>query len=88
MSDQADGPSAIPPDIAEMSFEAALAELEAIVRRLEEGQGALDEAITAYERGAALRRHCENRLRDAEAKVQRITRNGAGEVGLENMDHD
>ncbi|PZW42227.1 exodeoxyribonuclease VII small subunit [Humitalea rosea] len=60
-------------EIADLSFEAALAELEGIVKRLETGQGALAEAIGAYERGDALRRHCERLLAEAEAKVLAIT---------------
>ena len=52
----------VPPDIAAMNFEDALAELEQIVRRLEGGQVKLDEAILSYERGAQLKRHCERKL--------------------------
>lgn len=59
-------------DIAKMSFEEALAELEQIVRTLESGQGKLDEAIGAYERGAALKAHCESKLKDAQAKIEKI----------------
>lgn len=55
-----------------LSFEDALAELEGIVKTLEGGQGKLEDAIAAYERGAALRRHCERKLAEAEAKVQAI----------------
>jgi len=61
-----------PAEIAKMSFEDALAELETIVRALESGEAKLDQAIEAYERGVALRRHCEAKLREAEAKVERI----------------
>jgi len=64
-------------DIAEMSFEDALAELEAIVNRLEQGKGRLDEAIDAYTRGAQLKEHCERKLREAKARVDKI-RVGAG----------
>jgi exodeoxyribonuclease VII small subunit len=60
------------PAVETLSFEAALAELEGIVRDLEGGQGRLEEAIAAYERGAALRRHCERKLAEAEQKVQAI----------------
>lgn len=63
---------AIPPDIAAMSFEEALAELEAIVRELESGSAQLDSAIKSYERGALLKRHCEAKLREAQAKVEKI----------------
>jgi len=69
----ADAPAALPEDVAAMTFEDALAELEGIVQRLEQGKGALDAAIDAYERGSALRRHCENKLKDARVRVERIT---------------
>jgi exodeoxyribonuclease VII small subunit len=72
--------SAVPPDIAAMSFEAALAELEQIVRRLEEGKASLDDAISAYERGAALKQHCEAKLREAQAKVEKISLSPDGTV--------
>jgi exodeoxyribonuclease VII small subunit len=62
----------LPPDIAAMSFEDALQELEQIVKRLESGSGKLSEAITAYERGALLKRHCEAKLREAQARVDKI----------------
>jgi exodeoxyribonuclease VII small subunit len=58
--------------VADLSFEEALAELDGIVKRLEGGQGQLAEAIAAYERGAALRQHCEARLAEAEARVEQI----------------
>jgi len=61
------------PEIDNLSFEDALAQLEDIVRRLENGSGALDDAITAYERGALLKRHCEAKLAEAKAKVDKIT---------------
>lgn len=61
-----------PADIAALSFEDALAELEAIVKRLEGGQARLEQAIAEYERGAALRAHCERKLAEAEAKLQAV----------------
>jgi exodeoxyribonuclease VII small subunit len=61
-----------PPAIDSLSFEAALEELEAIVRQLEAGKFRLEEAIGAYERGAALKRHCETKLAEAKAKVEKI----------------
>jgi exodeoxyribonuclease VII small subunit len=65
-------------DIAAMSFEAAMAELEAVVRRLESGTVALEESIALYERGAALKAHCEARLKAAEDRVELIrAREGA-----------
>ena len=64
---------ATPADIAAMSFEDALAELEKIVRQIEDGRGKLDEAISAYERGVALKRHCESKLKEAQVKIEQIT---------------
>jgi exodeoxyribonuclease VII small subunit len=74
------------PDIAQMSFEAALAELEKIVRDLEQGEIDLDQSIAAYERGAALRAHCEKKLRDAQLKVEKITQDAGGTVSTEPSD--
>ncbi|MFI4988518.1 MAG: exodeoxyribonuclease VII small subunit [Alphaproteobacteria bacterium] len=74
--------SALPADIAKMSFEDALAELEAIVRQLEDGKGKLDDAIKAYARGAALKRHCEAKLAEARAKVDKIVLSPEGPTGL------
>jgi exodeoxyribonuclease VII small subunit len=65
--------ASIPADIATMSFEDALAELEKIVRQIEDGRGKLDDAISAYERGVALKRHCESKLKEAQAKIEKIT---------------
>ncbi|MDA8050454.1 MAG: exodeoxyribonuclease VII small subunit [Rhodospirillales bacterium] len=72
----------VAPDVAALSFEEALAELERIVRGLEGGQLKLEEAITAYERGAALRRHCESKLAEAEARVAAIVERADGTLGL------
>ncbi|MDE1897092.1 MAG: exodeoxyribonuclease VII small subunit [Rhodospirillales bacterium] len=69
-------------DIAAMSFEEALAALEAIVRGLESGQQKLEDAITAYERGAALKKHCEEKLAHAEARVQAIVARTDGSLAL------
>ncbi len=73
-------------DIAVMSFEDALAELEAIVRGLEEGKSNLEDAIGAYERGAALKRHCQRKLNEAKAKVDKISIGPDGVAELESMD--
>ncbi len=73
----------IPGDIAKMNFEAALAELEEIVRALEDGKGDLDQAITAYERGALLKRHCDSKLQEAQAKVEKIVLGPGGDVAVE-----
>jgi len=69
-------------DGSALSFEDALAELERIVRGLEGGQQKLEEAITAYERGAVLRRHCEAKLAAAEARVQAIVERADGSLAL------
>jgi exodeoxyribonuclease VII small subunit len=71
------------PDIAAMSFEDALAELEQIVRRLEGGQVKLDEAILSYERGAQLKQHCERKLNEAQQRVDRIVIGSDGAVSVE-----
>ena len=73
----------VPPDIAAMSFEEALAELEQIVRRLEGGQVKLDEAILSYERGAQLKRHCETKLNEAQQRVDRIVIGPEGAINVE-----
>ena len=70
-------------DIAAMSFEDALAELEGIVRRLEGGQVKLDDAIQSYERGAQLKRHCETKLNEAQQRVDRIVLAPDGAVTVE-----
>lgn len=64
--------SPLPPP-AEMSFEAAMAELEGIVRNLEGGDVSLDQSVTLYERGQALRQHCESRLKAAELRVEQVS---------------
>ena len=63
-----------------MNFEEALKELETIVRRLEEGKLNLEEAIHAYERGAALRTHCEKKLKDARLRVEKIVVGSNGSI--------
>jgi exodeoxyribonuclease VII small subunit len=69
-------------DVSALSFEDALAELEQIVRNLEGGQQKLEDAITAYERGAALRRHCEAKLAEAEARVAAIVQHADGTLSM------
>lgn len=64
--------------IEKMSFEAALSELENIVRALESGQTPLEESIAAYERGMALKKHCETRLTDARLRVEKISLSADG----------
>ena len=69
-------------EIASMSFEDALAELERIVKALEGGQQKLEDAIGAYERGAALRAHCEAKLAEADQRVQAIVAGADGSLSL------
>ena len=73
-------------DISALSFEDALAALEAIVRNLESGQQKLEDAISAYERGAALKKHCEAKLAEAEARVQAIVARADGSLSLKSED--
>ncbi len=73
----------VPADIAKLSFEEALQELEQIVKRLEGGTGKLDDAIQSYERGTLLKRHCETKLREAQARVDKIVIAADGSVKAE-----
>ncbi len=65
-------------DIAALPFERALAMLEEIVARLESGKVDLEDSIRIYERGEALRKHCEAKLKEAEARIEKITLSSAG----------
>ncbi|MSP68158.1 MAG: exodeoxyribonuclease VII small subunit [Alphaproteobacteria bacterium] len=67
-------------ETAALSFEEALRQLEEIVAGLEKGQGTLAESIAAYQRGTALRRHCEAQLREAQLKVEEIEKTAEGGV--------
>ena len=74
-------------DVAGLPFEKALAELESIVQKLERGDVALEESVAIYERGEALKRRCEELLRQAEARVEKITLDASGKpVGTEPLD--
>lgn len=73
-------------ETAGLSFEQAMEELEKIVRRLEQGQSKLEDAISDYERGVALKKHCEDRLREAQLKVDKISIGNDGKVSLTNFD--
>lgn len=75
-------------DIQSLSFEAALAELERIVEQLERGEVELEKSIGLYERGAALKAHCEARLNDAQLKVDKLVVGGDGSVSAEPADMD
>jgi exodeoxyribonuclease VII small subunit len=70
-------------EIEKLSFEEALSQLEEIVRQLESGSGKLDDAITAYEKGALLKRHCEAKLAEAKAKVDKISLAPDGTVSVQ-----
>ena len=76
----------LPRDVAAMSFEQALAELEKIVQDLERGQLDLDAAITAYERGTQLKLHCEGKLREAQLRVEKISLGPDGRARAEPTD--
>jgi exodeoxyribonuclease VII small subunit len=74
-------------DVSKLSFERALEELETIVKRLEDGKVPLEESVAIYERGEALKRRCEELLRQAEARVDKITTGANGEAtGTEPLD--
>lgn len=75
---------AIKPD--PLSFEDALTELEKIVRNLESGQMKLEDAISSYEKGAALKKYCEKKLNEVEARVQAIVQQPDGTLSTEIMD--
>ncbi|BCW90132.1 Exodeoxyribonuclease 7 small subunit [Alphaproteobacteria bacterium SO-S41] len=74
-------------DLGALSFEEALKQLEEIVGRLESGRVELEESITIYERGAALKAHCERKLKDAEARIEKIVLGpGGAPAGTEKLD--
>jgi exodeoxyribonuclease VII small subunit len=74
-------------DVKTLSFEKALAELESIVQRLEKGDVPLEESVAIYERGEILKRRCEELLRQAEARVEKITLDASGKpTGTEPLD--
>ncbi|MDI7861451.1 exodeoxyribonuclease VII small subunit [Rhizobiaceae bacterium n13] len=74
-------------DVSSYSFEKAVAELEGIVARLERGDVALDESISIYERGEALKKHCETLLAAAENRIEKIRLDRAGKPqGVEPLD--
>jgi exodeoxyribonuclease VII small subunit len=80
-------PDNAPAPVAELSFEKALAELESIVQRLEQGKVNLEESITIYERGEALKTHCERLLKEAEGRVEKIRLGDDGRpLGTEPLD--
>jgi exodeoxyribonuclease VII small subunit len=75
--------SQIDKDIRAMSFEQALAELETIVDRLETGDVALEESFDIYQRGSQLRAYCDEKLKNAQARIEKITSAGAATEALD-----
>ena len=74
-------------DVKKLSFERAIEELEVIVKRLEDGKVPLEESVAIYERGEALKHRCEELLRQAEARVEKITLDASGKpTGSEPLD--
>lgn len=85
MSSKAKAETAQTP-IETLSFEAALRELESIVGRLEQGEVDLEDSIALYERGQALKAHCERKLKAAESRLEKIVHGAGGPMGSEAMD--
>lgn len=81
-----DASKAMDGDLAGLSFEQALAELETIVSKLESGQAPLEQSIDLYERGALLKAHCEKKLEAARLKVEKIVLGQGGAVSAEPAD--
>lgn len=76
-----------PADIKTMPFERAIEELESIIKRLEEGKVPLAESVEIYERGEALKKRCDELLKAAEARVEKITTDAGGKAkGTEPLD--
>ena len=76
-------------DVAAMTFEKAMAELETIVKKLEDGNVPLEDSIKIYERGEALKKRCDALLAEAEARVEKITRDAKGKAtGTEPLDRE
>ena len=73
-------------DVASLSFEAALGELENIVSRLEQGEVDLEDSISLYERGQALKSHCEAKLKAAEGRLDKLILGASGPTAAETMD--
>ena len=73
-------------DLANLTFEEAMRELESIVRDLETGKAKLDDAVRAYERGAARKAHCEAKLAGAQAKIEQITVGSDGKISTAPLD--
>ena len=72
--------------VEQLSFESALKELESIVSRLEQGEVDLEDSIALYERGQALKAHCEKKLKAAESRLEKIVHGAGGVIGTEPVD--
>ena len=86
MAENQNAGTKIPAEIAALSFEEALAQLQDLVKKLERGDNKLDEAISSYERGALLKLHCEAKLREAQMKVEKIVFSADGTVSSQPAD--
>jgi exodeoxyribonuclease VII small subunit len=86
MAENQNAGTKIPAEIAALSFEEALAQLQDLVKKLERGDNKLDEAISSYERGALLKQHCEAKLREAQMKVDKIVLGADGSIGTQPAD--
>ena len=75
-----------PKAVEKLSFEDALEELETIVRKLEAGEAPLEDSIAAYERGTALKRHCEDKLREAQIKIEKISISDDNTINTQPLD--
>ncbi len=82
MADKTEAPL---PAVENLSFETALAELERIVSRLEQGEVDLEDSIALYERGMALKAHCDQKLKNAESRLEKIVAGPDGARGTEPM---
>ena len=74
------------PPVESLSFESALRELEGIVGRLEHGEVDLEDSIVLYERGQALKAHCEQKLKAAEGRLEKVVRTASGAISTEPLD--
>lgn len=81
-------PSNLPADITALNFEEALSALEEIVRNLENGQVSLEDSIEIYTRGTQLRQHCDNKLKDASQRIEKITKAQDGSLTISALDAD
>lgn len=73
-------------EIKDMSFEEALLELESIVGKIDSGEETLDRAVESFERGTLLRLHCENKLKEARMKIEKIVKNQEGRIEIKDLE--